>query len=117
MQAGSREQDGHCVQLEGVERLLRDVVGADVVFEGQVELVVPGHQVKAGVSVNCVRVPQTSVLPATFRAASAINVYLQNYNDRKHENHLDYWDYPNSFGKPTNIPVPSTVRTTMGDKP
>ena len=28
-----------------------------------------------------------------------------------------FWDYPNSFGKPTNIPVPSTVRTTMGDKP
>ena len=65
--------------MEGVERLLRDVVGADVVLEGQVELVVPGHQVKAGVSVNCVGVPQTSVLPTTFGAASAINVYLQNY--------------------------------------
>ena len=65
--------------MEGVERLLRDVVSADVVFEGQVKLVVPGHQVKAGVSVNCVRVPQTSVLPATFGATSTINMNLQNY--------------------------------------
>ena len=76
---GTREQDRHSVQLQRIESLLCDVVGADVVLEGQVELVVPGHQVKAGVAVNCVRVPQTSILPTTFGAASAINVNLQNY--------------------------------------
>jgi len=59
---GTREQDRHCVQLQRVECLLCDVVGADVVLKREVEFVVPGHQVKAGVSIHCVRVPQPSIL-------------------------------------------------------
>ena len=76
-QGGTGEQDRHSVQLQCIECLLCDVVGADVVLKGEVELVVPGHQVKAGVSLHCVRVPQPTILPASLSATGTINVHLE----------------------------------------
>ena len=108
------EQDRHCVQLQCVECLLCDVVGADVVLKREVELVVPGHQVKAGVSLHCVRIPQPAILAASLSATGTINVHLEKVCLKGFSS---LPDYPDPFCEPAHIPVPSTVRVAMGDKP
>ena len=74
---GTRKQDRHSVQLQRIEGLLCDVVGADVVLEGEIEFVLPGHKVKAGVSLHCVRVPQPPILAASLGATASIDVHLK----------------------------------------
>ena len=113
-QGSPGEQDRHSVQLERVEGLLCDVVGADVVLKGEVELVVPGHQVKAGVSLHCVRIPQPAILAASLSATGTINVHLEKVCLKGFSS---LPDYPNPFCEPAYIPVPSTVGAAMGDKP
>ena len=113
-QGGTREQDRHSVQLQRVECLLCDVVGADVVLKGEVEFVFPGHQVKTGVSLHCVRVPEPTILAASFSATGAINVHLEKVC-LKGFSSLE--DYPDPFCEPAHIPVPSAVGVAMGDKP
>ena len=70
------QYNGNCVQFECIEGLLCDVVSADVVLEGEIEFVVPGHKVKAGVSIHCVRVPQPPILAASLGATGSIDVHL-----------------------------------------
>jgi len=98
-EGGTGEQDRHSVQLQRIEGLLCDVVGADVVLEGEIEFVLPGHKVKAGVSLHCVRVPQPPILAASLGATASIDVH------------------PDSFGKPAYIPIPPAVGAAMGDEP
>ena len=71
------EQDGHSVQLKSIECFLSDVVSADVILKGEVEFVVSGHKVEAGVSVHCVRVPQPSILATSLSATGTIDVHLK----------------------------------------
>ena len=75
-EGGAREQDRHSVQLQCIEGLLCDVVGADVVLKGEIEFVLSGHQVKAGVFIHCVRVPQPAILAASLGATGSIDVHL-----------------------------------------
>ena len=58
------QYNGYCVQFECIEGLLCDVVIADVILQGQVELVLLVDQVEARVRVHLVRVPQPPVAAA-----------------------------------------------------
>jgi len=98
-QRSTRQQDRHRIQPEGIERFFGDVVGADVVLKGEIEFVVPGHKVKAGVFLHRVRVPQSPIFAASLGATGSIDVH------------------PDPFCKPAYVPVPPAVRATVGDKP
>ena len=113
-EGGTGEQDRHSVQLQRIEGFLCDVVGADVVLEGEIEFVLPGHKVKAGVSLHCVRVPQPPILAASLGATASIDVHL-----KVKEINLELLrrTYPDSFGKPAYIPIPPAVGAAMGDEP
>ena len=68
------KQDGNGVQLEGIEGLLSDVVITDVILQRQIELVLLVDEVKAGVRVDLVRVPESPVLATLHVAALAVDV-------------------------------------------
>ena len=114
-QRSTRQQDRHRIQPEGIERFFGDVVGADVVLKGEIEFVVPGHKVEAGVLLHRVRVPQSSIFAASLGATGSIDVHLifrkliRSYSLLR--------DYPDPFCKPAYVPVPPAVGATVGDKP
>ena len=58
------QYNGYCIQFECIEGLLRDVVIADVILQGQVEPVLLVDQIEAGVRVHLVGVPQPPVAAA-----------------------------------------------------
>ena len=58
------QYNGYCVQFECIEGLLRDVVIADVILQGQVEPVLLVDQIKARIRVHLVGVPQPPVAAA-----------------------------------------------------
>ena len=111
------QYNGYCVQFECIEGLLCDVVIADVILQGQVELVLLVDQVEARVRVHLVRVPQPPVA-AALPASETCHVSKDDVSPPDPPVpappvHV----HPNQLREPPHVAVPPTLAVAVRHEP